>query len=112
MNIVIDEVSNDHVSNDHVSNDLICDDLFTIDQDQTAKELHYKINFTLPMLRHIAGFYDINHKRINKQDLIEAIVMYEGNPDNILMTQERERLWYYIDEIKANKYLSKFLISM
>ena len=131
MNIVINEqdhmvtkdhtVTEDHmvtenhtVTEDHMvtENDLFAleDHVQTAMQDQTAMELNYSLNYTLPMLRHIAGFYELDHKRMKKKLLIELIVQYELDQENIYIVQDRQRLWYYIDEIKDNKYLSKYLI--
>ena len=77
-----------------------------------AMEIDYNINYTLPMLQHICGFYNLSYSRVKKKDLIRMLVDYEQNPGNIPMVQERKRLWYYMQELRDNKYLSKYIISM
>lgn len=77
-----------------------------------ANEIHYSLNYTLPMLQHICGFYEIPYKRVKKQDLITSLVVFESNPDHIDIVEERKRMWFYMEELKANKYLSKYIISM
>ena len=57
-------------------------------------------------------FYNLSYSRVKKKDLIRMLVDYEQNPGNIPMVQERKRLWYYMQELKENKYLSKYIISM
>ena len=47
-----------------------------------------------------------------EKEAIELIMNYEVNPENIYIFQERQRLWYYMDELKENKYLSKYIISI
>ncbi len=77
-----------------------------------ANEIHYSLNYTLPMLQHICGFYEIPYKRIKKKDLIISLVNFESNPEHIEIVEQRKRLWFYMDELKANKYLSKYIVSM
>ena len=112
MNIVIDDNVEQKVSPEIPQEiDIILIEE-SLENERTATELNYSLNYTLPMLRHIAGFYDLEYKRIKKQNIIDLIVDYEINQDNIYVVQERQRLWYYMDEIKENKYLSKYIISM
>jgi hypothetical protein len=77
-----------------------------------ANQIHYSLNYTLPMLQHICGFYEIPYKRIKKKDLIISLVTFESNPEHIEIVEDRKRLWFYMEELKANKYLSKYIISM
>ena len=77
-----------------------------------ALETDYTLNYTLPALQQIAGFYSIPYSRIKKQDLITLIVNFEIDNDNLEMVEERKRLWYYMQELKQNKYLSKYIIFM
>ena len=46
----------------------------------------------------------------NKQDLKSEIVIFETSEENIAIVERRKELWFYINEIKEDKYLSKFLI--
>ena len=38
--------------------------------------------------------------------------MFESNPEHIEIVEERKRMWFYMEELKSNKYLSKYIISM
>ena len=46
----------------------------------------------------------------NKQELIVDIILFELNPENEYIVFKRKQLWGYMKDIKADKYLSKFLI--
>ena len=46
----------------------------------------------------------------NKQDLISEIVIFETSEENIAIVERRKELWFYINEIREDKYLSKYLI--
>ena len=77
-----------------------------------AQKIDYNLNYTLPMLQHICGFYNIAYKRVKKNILVSKLVDFEMDNTNIEKVQERKRLWYYMQELKENKYLSKYIISM
>ena len=78
--------------------------------DYVAQELNYNENFTLKQLHRIAEYYEISKRKKKKMELIEAIVLFENNPENCEIVSRRATLWGYIEEIKQDKYLSKFLI--
>ena len=59
-------------------------------------------------LGHIINYYNIK-KQKNKNDTIWKIIDYETNIDNIYLTEKRRELWKYINELKKDKYLSKFI---
>ena len=87
------------------------DDLsMMIMSDYVAQELHYNENFTVKQLNKIAEYYEISKRKKKKYELIEEIVLFENNPNNHEIVSRRVMLWEYIEEIKKDKYLSKFLI--
>ena len=109
MNIIINELPDKET--EILSTYSLKDEMSVIDT-TIAMEIDYNINYTLPMLHHICGYYNLSYSRVKKNDLIAMLVEFEQNSENINMVQERKRLWYYMQELKANKYLSKYIISM
>jgi|TARA_B110000902_G_C14028488_1_gene483111 hypothetical protein len=80
-----------------------------VDQYETM-DLNYNTNFTKKQLDRIAEYYEISKRKKNKQELIIDIILFELNPENEYIVFKRKQLWEYMKEIKADKYLSKFLI--
>ena len=78
--------------------------------DYVALELDYKENFTKKQLDRIADYYQIPKRRKKKIQLIEEIVIFEKDLSNTDITERRKILWFYVEEIKNDNYLSKFLI--
>ena len=78
--------------------------------DYVAQELNYNENYTLKQLYRIAEYYDISKRKKKKTELIEEIVVFENQPENCEIVNRRATLWSYMEEIKQDKYLSKFLI--
>ena len=81
----------------------------TFHDDLIALEVEYQTNYTKKDLDKIADYYNLN-KRMKKLDLIEAIVKFENEPDNLELVYKRKKMWDYINEIKNDKYLSRYLI--
>ena len=75
-----------------------------------AEVLDYKDNYTKKQLEFIAGYYDIKTRKKRKEELAEEIVIFEKAEENIDLVQRRKMMWFYIDEISNDSYLSKYLI--
>ena len=58
----------------------------------------------------IADYYKISKRKKKKAELVTDIVFYEKDPENLQIVHQRKKLWSYVQEIKEDKYLSKFLI--
>ena len=59
----------------------------------------------------IADYYEISKRKKKKAELIADIVLFEKDPTKSpKVVHQRKKLWSYIQEIKEDKYLSKFLI--
>jgi len=78
--------------------------------DITALEVEYDTNYIKKELVKIAEYYEISIRKKNKQDLISEIVIFETSEENIAIVERRKELWFYINEIREDKYLSKYLI--
>jgi len=78
--------------------------------DYIALEVDYQTNYLKKELERIADYYGISKRKKRKDQLAEDIVIFEKDPANIEIAYRRKRLWSYVQEIKEDKYLSKFLI--
>jgi hypothetical protein len=74
---------------------------------------NYELNFSVKQLMLICEYYnikDIKANKLKKQDIIEQIVLFEIEPDNIEIVNKRKELWHYIDELKNDKMMKRFVI--
>lgn len=78
--------------------------------DYIALEIDYQTNYIKKELERIADYYGISKRKKRKDQLVEEIVIFEKDPENIELVYRRKRLWSCIEEIRGDKYLSKFLI--
>ena len=78
--------------------------------DYMANEINYATNYTRKELDRIADYYEISKRKKRKGDIVQDIVIFEQDPENIELVFRRKKLWSYMAEIKGDKYLRKFLI--
>ena len=61
-------------------------------------------------LDRIADYYNISKRKKKKLQLVEEIVAFENDFLNDEIVNHRKLLWFYVEQIKCDNYLSKFLI--
>ena len=79
-----------------------------------SKMLNYKDNFTVKDLLIICDYYgfskELKNSKCNKEQIIEILVSFESDPTNDYIVNKRQTLWVYINELKNDKYMKKYVI--
>ena len=87
---------------------------YTEDDFTAPQMVDYHLNYTVKGLLTIGEYYGIakNIKacKLNKDQIIEAIVIFENDKLNYELVQKRKRLWFFMDELKKDKFMRKFLL--
>jgi len=86
-----------------------------MDQSELYAEIsNYDMNYTSKQLILICEYYGLNKgiklNKMKKHDLIENIMIHENNPKHIVDVMKRKQLWYYLDELKSDKFFKKYVI--
>ena len=109
-----DEETDDFLDLNALESELNGMELSSIQEDELFIEMkNYELNFNVKQLMLICEYYemkDIRANKLKKQDIIEQIILFETNPENIEVVTKRKELWYYIDELKNDKMMKKFVI--
>ena len=76
---------------------------------------HYDKNYTVKQLHQIYDYYiecgmKLEKGKKKKSDLICEIVLFEENAENIEIVLKRKELWFYIEELKRDKFMKKFIL--
>ena len=103
------EKVNEQSSNIPDENPFLLEESIGLD-DYVASELDYNENYTKKQLDLIADYYNISKRKKRKAELIEEIVIFEKELTNYDIVQRRKTLWFYMEEINNDSFLSKFLI--
>jgi hypothetical protein len=91
-----------HHDHDHENNTDVSDLYF-------AQMSDYDLNYTAKQLSIICEYYEIKTSKMKKVDIIHAIVAFENNYENIEVVMRRQQMWHYIQELKADKFMKKFI---
>lgn len=115
----IEELANSYVyseiySGDYDSDEFNYDKINVKDTETDSNnilqmQLEYDENYTMMELKRIMEYYGLSKRRKNKATIIEELIMFETNIQNQIIVSRRRRLWHYMEEIKIDNYLSKFV---
>ena len=119
-----ENVNNDNDNNNDNSHDLIkmLDDFDSVNQmnNLTNEEItevmffEYKINYTVKGLLLICEYYgiakELKNNNYNKEEIIYCLVNFENNPLNSDIVLRRQGMWYYISQLKSDKFMKKYVL--
>jgi len=76
--------------------------------------INYQENYTVKELFFICEYYGISKefktKKYNKAQIIEKLVYFETNPSNEYIVFKRKNMWFYMNEIKNDKFMKKYVL--
>jgi hypothetical protein len=76
--------------------------------------IHYKENYTVKELLLICEYYgtakELKAQKCNKDEIIQFLVLYESNPNNSDIVFKRQNMWFYITELKNDKFMKKYVL--
>ena len=76
--------------------------------------INYNENFTIKELMLICEYYgfakELKTKKYNKEEIIHFLVEYELNPLNSDIVYRRQNMWFYMNELKNDKFMKKYLL--
>jgi hypothetical protein len=76
--------------------------------------INYHENFTVKELLLICEYYgfakDLKANKFNKEQIIDYLVAFETDIANTDIVFRRQNMWFYINELKNDKYMKKFVL--
>ena len=108
LNKLLDEINNNYFGS--LSNNLF----YTNENEKKqVKSIDYQMNYNVKELFIICDYYGITkniNKRCKKEELINVLVNFEEDDNNSFMVYKRKQLWYYMSELKNDKFMKKYII--
>ena len=115
----IEEIENEN--KEQINNILDIEQMLKeIENDELKEELtiphmiNYHDNFTVKELLLICEYYgfakEMKTNKFNKSQIIHYIVEFENDTNNSEIVFKRQNMWFYINELKADKFMKKFVI--
>ena len=74
---------------------------------------NYELNYTNKQLLLICEYYNLLTKKVRnmkKKELITMIMVFEKDISNYDIVLKRKILWGYLDELKSDKMMSRFIM--
>lgn len=75
---------------------------------------HYDMNFTIQQLLLICDYYNIvksnKLKKENKINIIHKLIEFENEANNYELVLQRKKLWFYMNELKNDKLMKKYIL--
>ena len=75
--------------------------------------LNYQMNMTIRQLLQICDYYGIvkgmRMNKCSKDMIINILVDYETNTDNYEIVTQRRLMWFYINELRNDKFMKKHI---
>ena len=91
-----------------IENSELTDDL------AVTQMVNYRENFTVKELLLICDYYgfakEVKNNKCNKEQIIEILVSFESDLNNYEVIFKRQNLWFYMSELKNDKFMKKFLL--
>lgn len=118
VSYIIEEIENSNQSTLNIeelmaeieNNDLTSEE----DDSNITHMLNYQDNFTVKELLLICDYYGFSKKlknnKCNKDQIIQHLVYFESDPDNSEIVCKRRNMWFYIEELKNDKFMKKYIL--
>ena len=79
-----------------------------------SQTLNYEVNFNVKELMLICEYYGISKtvktNKCNKSEIIYFLVNFENDHRNEEIVCRRRNIWFYITEIKNDKFMKKYVL--
>lgn len=76
--------------------------------------INYNENYTVKELLLICEYYgfakELKNNKYNKEQIIEFLVTFESDISNSDIVFKRQNMWFYINELKNDKFMKKFVL--
>ena len=101
-NFDIDELMAE-IENTELNNDLSIPQMINYNENYTVKEL-------LLICEYYGFAKDLKNNKCNKEQIIDFLVTFESDINNSDIVFKRQNMWFYINELKNDKFMKKFVL--
>ena len=110
-----DEEDNNDLDLTEMLNEIYKSDFANDNDDLIIPQIiNYRENYTVKELLLICDYYgvakELKSNKCNKYEIIQFLVIYESNPINSDIVFKRQNMWFYINELKNDKFMKKYVL--
>lgn len=79
------------------------------------KIIQYNLEYNKKDLLNICDYYGLNKEiknlnKYNKDIILQHLISFEINPKNIEVVSKRQTMWFYMNELKNDRFMKKYII--
>jgi hypothetical protein len=122
---IIDELNKDEDINlsqliDNIENTFLVTDQYNnyeeldLENIKVSQMIDYQMNYTIKQLIVICDYYrilkQIKCNKCNKDEIIRILVDFENDRNNEDIVSTRKNMWFYMNEVKNDKFMKKYVL--
>ena len=81
---------------------------------KVSQIVDYQMNYTIKQLILICDYYgmlkQVKYNKCNKDEIVFLLVDFENDVNNEDIVSTRKNMWYYMNELKNNKFMKKYVL--
>lgn len=82
-----------------------------VEEEWVTCDYNELLNMKVKELLRIAEFYSLKvNANIKKAELIYILVEFEQEPDNMSLVLKRKRFWYFVNELRSDPFMKKYVL--
>jgi hypothetical protein len=109
----VTESQYDHLDFFDAINDITAETIVINDDSNMSRVIDYQLNYTVKQLLQICDYYgiskDLRLSKCNKEFISNVLVDFETRDQNVDIVERRQLLWAYMDELKRDKFMKKYI---
>ena len=116
----VEEIENDleeEINIENLMDENLMDEIYNSELNDSlivSKMINYQVNFTVKELLIICDYYglskELKQSKCNKDQIIEILVSFESDTNNSDIIFKRQNMWFYMNELKNDKFMKKFVL--
>jgi hypothetical protein len=75
-----------------------------------AEQFNYDLNYTTKQLVQIGEYYCLKMKKMKKNEIINAILLFENESENLDKVHQRIYIWNFLNELKKDPIMKKYIM--
>lgn len=89
--------------------------IWSDETDFLVKKMDYDLNYNVKQLMNICDYYgllkEVRINKFKKEDIIHFLLDFEENPINTLIVYKRKQMWHFMNELKRDPFMKKYILS-
>lgn len=115
ISFYVQEIEQENENNFHIDKLMAEIENIDLNDELTIPQMiNYNENYNVKELLLICEYYgfakELKNNKYNKEQIISFLVSFESDVNNSDIVFKRQNMWFYINELKNDKFMKKFIL--